>query len=220
MRLTKMLGISFPILILATFAIPSCQATIEKDFGEFHEISFDDILFSFNVKVAIETEKDGTWRNNTIYQIHVIISLTCVNRSKIEIGHFLLEINETSFTQSVEIGSYTLSATLSWTNRKAEMRYTVKSPNYYPTFSLSLEPQFKYNFRHPYMGDLSRTWSPEEPIYIYMTSTDTTNEVISKIDSIENQLNTIRNLMYVLILTTIILLALTGYYAVRKTKKN
>ena len=227
MRLIKVLGVSFLILILASFIVPPCQAIIEKDFGEFHEIWFGDELFAFKVKVVIETEKDGTWRNNTEYEVFIITSLTYINRTEISYVTF----NETGISDSVEI-TYEppYYQHLTYAGDRIEIVHRVKSPNatalpfLHPSPNrLDLEPHFLYHFQcksSELDGWISMEWSPKEPMYIDVTTSDIPTEIISHIDSLESQLIIIRNLMYVLILTTIILVALTGYLAVRKTKKN
>lgn len=217
MNRKKMLGVSALLIFIASM-IPSCQATIEKDFGEFHKVWGNNTLFTFNVKMCIQTEKDGTWRFNKTYRIYVIVCLTYVNWSIYDWKHpFSLYINNTEFTLFVDVkyrqegfGLYDLS-------NKIEMLYDV-SNSFYPPYSMDLEPHFEYSYPYPYTGErVTLEWLPKEPVYVDI-SADSQSEVISKMDSIENQLNMIRNLMYILVATTIILIATTGYLAVKKYK--
>jgi hypothetical protein len=225
MRFITALGISCIILILASFIIPSCQATIEKEYEEYwytefwegNEIKF----FAFKVKVIIETETDGAWRNNTEYEVNLLVTLIYINREYVN----YVVVNETRFDYGVEIvyGNPNRSSTLSYVGDSANYLFHVKRTYAYTKeYRFDLNPSFlfygvKYEPPHPPATSLIR-WDSPEPLYIDVTTTDFQTEIISYIDLLEAQLNIIRNLMYILVVTTIILIAITTYLAIKKTK--
>ena len=225
MRFITALGISCIILILASFIIPSCQASIEKEYEEYWYTEFwegkEIKFFAFKVKVIIETEIDGTWRNNTEYEVNLLVTLIYINREYVN----YVVVNETRFNYWVEIvyGDPNRSSTLSYVGDSANYLFRIKRTYAYTKeYRFDLNPSFlfygvKYEPPSPAATSLIR-WDSPEPLYIDVTTTDFQTEVIHHMNLLEAQLNTIRNLIYVLILTTIILIATTGYLAVKKHK--
>lgn len=211
MRKVNVLRISLLILILFSFPIFPCKATIEKDFGENVYRSWGIEWFSFTPKIVIETEKDGTWRTNTTYRIYIAISLTYINNSFVSYIRF----NETMITTNVDIEyKSTPYGYLYEVGDIVEVNYWVKSPNV--ATRIDLKPAFSCWY-HDIYGETPRdTWLTQEPLYVDVTATD----ISTQIDSLENQLNTIRNLMYVITIATIFLCVTTIYFMRKSLKKS
>lgn len=88
MKWTKMLGVS-ALLILIAFIIPSYQATIEKEYEEYWHRKVwwveETKFFAFKVKVIVETEIDDTWRDNTEYKVHLLVTSTYINKEDVNL---------------------------------------------------------------------------------------------------------------------------------------
>jgi hypothetical protein len=227
MKWTKIFEISSSLVILIAFMIPSCQATIEKEYEEYwyREIWWgkETKFFAFKVKAIVETERDGTWRNNTEYEVHLLVTLTYINYENVT----YIVVNETTFNPWVEIvfGDTDRPWTLSYVGQSTGYLFFVKSPMPYASneYRFDLNPVFhfygvKYESPSPLATSIFE-WNSPEPLYIDVTAQfDFQTEIISYIDLLEAQLNIIRNLMYILVATTIILIATTVYFAIRKPK--
>jgi len=211
MKLMKVVGISFLILILASFTIPSCQATIEKEYIEYYESDY----FAFKVKIIIETERDGTWIQDVTYWISLFVTFTQMDDTLVG----LLKIYEMDIKAPVIVESlsivyptyfYHVGQTISH-----EFYINSTFHNIIPE-RFNLQPRFRYNYTRKSSPDydVSREWEADEPLYVYLV--DPATDVVSRVNSIENQLSTITGLMYALIVTTIILIATTGYLAIQK----
>jgi len=219
----KVVGISFLILILDSFTIPSCQATIEKEYIEQCEFShvYECCYFAFRVKAIIQTEKDGTWISDNTYEVSIFVTIT--QRNDTQITSLVLGEMDIDTAGLVTCTGSHQSYGWNYAGRTRSWSFYVDPP---PTQSWSadaltyvnLQPRFQYNYTEksfPY-HDVSREWEADEPLYIYVT--DPATDVVSRMNSIENQLSTITNLMYALIVTTVVLIATTGYLAVKKHK--
>jgi hypothetical protein len=220
MRFITALGTSCIILILASLIIPSCQATIEEEFEEFHSYWFDREIFTLKAKIIIETEKDGTCRVDTPYKIYLLITLTYVDHEIVD----YVNITEVTFPSLVKVEygqhDHNLPAILSDAGTTWVFFYVVKFLKYeYEEYRFDLNPQINFDaiVKEPAIS-FAEQWDFKEPVFIDVTTTDFQTEVIRHMDSLEAQLNTIRNILYVFILTTIILIAITTYFAIKKTK--
>jgi hypothetical protein len=214
----KMLGVFF-FLIFIVFMISPCYAgTVEKDYGEFVHYG----MFTFNVKAIVETEKDGTWRPNTTYHIYFRITLTGVNVS--DPRKFDIYFNETelkgSWIEILEEPDLSWSF-LNWYSRRTEtLVFKVKT---HPTliYREQLYFSFCYYYDNPYTEEIDYVefpwFSTKEPLYIDVTPSSE-SFLESQADSIKTELNIIKNLMYTLVATTIILIVTTVYFAKRRLK--
>ena len=215
MRFITALGTSCIILIFASLIIPSCQATIEEEFEEFHSYWFDREIFTLKAKIIIETEKDGTCRVDTPYKIYLLITLTYVDHEIVD----YVNITKVTF-QLVDVEhDPNLPAILSDAGTTWVFFYVVKFLKYeYEEYRFDLNPQIHFDaiLKAPAVS-FADDWDFKEPVFIDV-ATDFQTEVIRHMDSLEAQLNTIRNILYVFILTTIILIAITTYLAIKKTK--
>jgi len=180
----------------------------------------NDLLFSFEVKVIIETERDGTWRisqptKNYSYMITFAIMLTYINASRFpnpETTPFLVKFNSPS------VGFFNISSKLgfeeSWGSRESVWGFSgvvytdlgVRVTTPYTERILGLRPSCNYKqyyggFEGPVLST-SGFWA-RGPIYIDVTE-DTQTKIITELENI-------RNLLIILIMIAIALIAITIY---------
>ncbi|MGB9760241.1 MAG: hypothetical protein ACPLZG_10485 [Thermoproteota archaeon] len=227
MNRKEMLGVS-SILILIAFMIPSCQATIEKNYGEIHYPIVGHEYVSFQVKMVVETESDGTWRNNTWYNIYLVITLTYIDTEKIK-NVWIDRVGLSAFPVDEIYPSETQNATIPFLGYDgAPMvmgRWQVKTTNPEATFGykVKLEPSINYKIVYnPGYLDLTIPghWEASEPVHVEVTNFDyRTIFYLSRMESLENELNIIRNLMYLLIAITIFLSGAMIYFMKKAYRK-
>jgi hypothetical protein len=209
MKRVKMLGAFSSILILMSFVIPLCQATIIRDFEKCLWVG-DEELFRFKMRVVIETESDGTWRNDTEYDIWFVFTLMSINRTEVN----YIEFNQTEVTGVVSVGecSQSYPPRVGYPGDTCIFTLLYCKVMYAPQ-RLDLRPSFWY-YVYRKDGVFEGKWFATEPIYIDVV----TKDISSQIGFLETELNAIRNLMYVLILTVIVLIATTAYSVLRKPR--
>jgi len=76
-------AVVFPVLFLLIVSIiPLVNATITKEYDEYNRYDWvGNKLYSFRVKMVVETEEDNTFLRDQYYQIDFIITLNYINRS-------------------------------------------------------------------------------------------------------------------------------------------
>jgi hypothetical protein len=214
--------------------IPSCQATIEKEFVEVHRFMYEEEVFVLKVKAIIETEIDGTWRRDVPYVITLLCYLTYKRQDVSSVEIYDAMVDFPALNEIVDIyyeWEEYLGEKISL-SRLYEPWYIsiIIKPKVTGRFWLRFD--FRYSAYSIYGGKIisDELWSSKrEPVYINVITTDLQTEVKNEIDdlqanisnrlnSLEAQLITIRNLMYVLTLTTIILTVITGYLTIKKSK--
>jgi hypothetical protein len=83
-RRTKFLAVLLSLSIVLSSSLTSmAYGTIEKEYEYFCR-PLDTKLYEFRVKVIIETEKDGTWKSGTEYEVYFTIILDYIDRNFIE----------------------------------------------------------------------------------------------------------------------------------------
>ena len=227
----KMLKILFSTIILlssflisSSFQIPICKASMhifDYDQNVYDEFG-NDLLFSFEIKIIIETERDGTWRisqptKNYSYMIKFAIMLTYINASRFPnpVTHpteFLVEFDSPSVGFSNISSKYGFEE--SWGSRESVwalrgVAYTdlgVRVTTPYTERRLGLRPRCNYKqYYGGFEGPVLSThgfWA-RGPVYIDVTE-DTQKKIITELENI-------RNLLIILIMTTIALIAITIY---------
>jgi len=230
MKWAKILGIFFCFMTLITFTIPSCQATIEKEFVESRRYMYGEELFALRVKVIVETEIDGTWRKDVPYRMTLLCYLTYIKQDVIAVVinetrvYFpaLMEIMDIIYEHEGLLGREEIS--LSHLYKPSYIKIIVKPK---VTGRGWLEFDFRYSAYSIYgSAIISReSWSSVEPIYIDVTATDLQTEIddlrtdiVHHINSLETQLATIRNVMYVFIVITVFLFSVNLYFSRKKPK--
>jgi hypothetical protein len=227
----KMLKILFTTIIIlssflisSSFQIPMCKASthvFDYDQDVYDEFG-NDLLFSFEIKIIIETERDGTWRisqptKNYSYMIKFAIMLTYINTSRFPNPDthpttFLVEFGRP------DVGFANISPKRGfeepWGSRSSVwglrgVAYTdlgVRVTTPYTEGKLALTPSC--NYKQYYGGFEGPVLSTDGlwvrgPIYIDVTE-DTQKKIITELENI-------RNLLIILITTTIALIAITIY---------
>jgi hypothetical protein len=231
----KMLKILFSTIILlssflisSSFQIPICKASMHVfDYDQDVYDKFgNDLLFSFEIKIIIETERDGTWRisqptKNYSYMIEFAIMLTYINTSRFpnpDTHPFLVEFDSPSVGFANISPKYGFEE--SWGSRESVwglrgVAYThlgVRVTTPYTERGLRLNP--RCNYKQYYGGLEGPVLSTDGlwvrgPIYIDVTE-DTQTKIITELENI-------RNLLIILIMTTIALIAIT-IYRIRKLR--
>jgi hypothetical protein len=83
-RRIKFLAVLLSLSIVLSSSLTSmAYGTIEKEYEYFCR-PLDTKLYEFRVKVIIETEKDGTWKSGTEYEVYFTIILDYINRNFIK----------------------------------------------------------------------------------------------------------------------------------------
>jgi hypothetical protein len=214
MRFITALGTSC-IILIASLIIPSCQATIEKEYAyQLKDIVWNDTIEDFKVKLVIETEENDIWIKGKSYTIQFILTVNSINFSYFDALNFSswdvhisgcdVAISKTRWMYDYVLGSS--DWTLSYPHVVAEFTAHPLSEGratIIPRMSIKI-----IGSKAPHGYSLGgESWEAEEPLYINVTTT-----------SLTAQIDAIKNLMYVLISTTVILIAITTYLAIKKTK--
>ena len=231
------LGICFShILFLSLSLIPISRATSIVTEDEQVVYLANIIVCRFKVKTIVETEKDGTWRvsqaeNEYRYDINFLIIVTYVCPEFVEEwrDYPQLRVHFHSPYSSNNVLDEQVQINSSWFLTEGQTKpllliISARAPaewkSYFESRRIRLEPYFEYSI-YQYTSSwedvhlLSAYWRGE-PIYIDITQIS--EDALTQISSLRTELNTMRNLVYVLTLTTVILIATTIYFAKRKSR--
>lgn len=206
-------------------------------------------LMSFKVKVVYETEEDGGWRviesNSTkqppYYEVKFFITVTYLNSDMLDLYNiqelrivfynpYFPDVAKAEAEQTIEAFSNE-----SWFSSRGSVGIEPLVVDIKPLYEneYRLTPYLHYTlYNHTYpvyppteankeVFFASSIWSGETT-YIQATksSTATSDVVGSQLDSLKTELDTIRNLMYGLIIITTVFLCITTIYFTRKSLKK
>jgi len=149
------------LIILSSSLTPMVYGTIEKEY-EYFCSPLDIKLYEFRVKVVIETEKDGTWKTGTEYEVYFTIILDYINRSFIASMTFY----DAQLFGVAEQRSYPPAIMLYWPERrffKLQVRafgFTEGRKGVYPEIYINITYKDGHSMQTLWEGR-------DEPIYIY-----------------------------------------------------
>ena len=148
-------------IILSSFLTQRAYGTIEKEY-EYYEAPLGTKLYEFRVKVVIETEKDGTWKTGTEYEVYFTIILDYINRNFIESMTFY----DAQLFGVAERSSYPSNITFCYCYpKRAVFRLLVKS---FIEGRTMVYPLFRINITYRDGNRMYTSWNGgDEPIYIY-----------------------------------------------------
>jgi len=216
MRWTR-LGVFILLTIIISFTIPLCEATIEKEYAyQLKDIVWNDTIEDFKVKLVIETEENDIWIKGKSYTIQFILTVNFINFSYFDALNFsswdvYISGCDVAISKTMWMADYILGVsdwTLSYPHVVAEFTAHPLSEGratIIPRMSI-VRIGSSSKVPHGYSLGGSESWEAE-PLYINVTTT-----------SITAQIDAIRNLMYALISTTVIIIAITAYLAIKKPK--
>lgn len=191
-------------------------------------------LLRCKIYISIETENDGSWRNNTQYKGYVNIILDWYDGSLFPNGVSLLIDCPTmaayfdEYVNQTPTYPYRVNQTLSsWPWGFVSFDFTFKTRELFQGIPVQQQiiPEMQYDlyngsnpFPLVYLG--SQSWYlPPFWITIMQDSQQQLQQQLQRDSSnLQIQLDSLRNLMYVIVLTTAVLVATTVYIAVRKPK--
>lgn len=214
MKRIKILGV-FVLLAVIASIIPLCQATIEKEYTfEVKHLLHNDVVYVFKVKLVIETEENGAWIKGKDYTITFTLTVDFINFTYLDALNFsdwyiyrpgevdVLKYHDIGYKAFGE-GESTLSYPRTVAKFEAYPKHEGRIAIFPGMFIKAINPK-------PVDGSFTGTignWKAEEPLYI-----DITTKLVT------TQIDEIKNLIYVLISTIIILIAVTCYLTIKKTK--
>lgn len=206
MKRIKILGV-FVLLAVIASIIPLCQATIEKEYTcEVKHLLHNDVVYAFKVKLVIETEENGVWIKGKDYTITFTLIVDFINFTYLDALNFsgwnIYHPHEVDVLKYHDIGYKAFGegeSTLSYPRTVAKFEAYPKHEGriaIFPVMHIEVINSTPFGY-----------WEAEEPLYI-----DITTKLVT------TQIDEIKNLIYVLISTIIILIAVTCYLTIKKTK--
>lgn len=195
-------------------------------------------VFRYKAYISIETELDGSWENNTQYNVEVYFKLLWYNESfcphgiKIECAPwFYIYRDGDGVLQYVNLTREPQPFTITDYYEHYVWRFEIQTSSFPSKITAQIDSGIEFSVFNGSSTFRNLDWGA---IYLYGHFKAPSTYIICKqseisiqnelqnlqrdVNSLEVELNNIRNSMYVLILTTIILIATTVYSAIRKTK--
>ncbi len=199
------------LLLSSLLVSPSlCINYIEKEYNNMQYLN----LFRYNVKVVVETEKDGTWISGEYYVITVSVKLTYINKDHV---HWVI-FNETSVEYIGEVFSANESIGKFYSEGELGCAYIViKARSVEEKWRDIIDLKFGI-FYETYENRIflaQRFDTTIDPLYIEIVNPKVFNRDVLYLESISNSLASIEELLYVIIglicVSVIIFLALALY---------
>jgi hypothetical protein len=212
-ELAKILALVSCYILLISFMTNSANAIslLTKEYKE--EVTglvHNDLLYSFELKLLIDTEENGEWVRGTNYQILFILRVNFINYSYFDALNFSsYGLNIEGCDLSIQHISWTVNAifgkapyTISYPREVAEFRVYVND-----TGTAKIKPVILMSAvnSHPVegMGWVGAgDWWAEEPIYIQVKEVSNYGQI----------------LLYFFIFSTVVFLGTTIYFARRKPR--
>jgi len=192
-------------------------------------------LFRCKIHLSIETENDGSWRNNTEYRGYVRIVLDWYDTSLFPSGvslliHCPIMAAYGDYLNQTPTYPYQVNQTLSsyfWGHTSFDFKFKTEELSHGIPVQQRIDPEMSYHvYNGSTLSDLTSLGSQDwvlPPFWItIMQDSQQLRQLQEQLQgdssNLQIQLDSLRNLMYVIILTTTVLVATTVYIAVRKPK--
>lgn len=204
--------ILFMMMIVAFMVLlPPCQGIIEKEYEyEAKDLVHNDILYSFRVKLVVETEQNDVWIKGKTYTITFILFVESVDFDYVDSLNFS-SWNIYTDHEYVYISTSGWIAYLNYGSGGERYSYPITVTEFRVCSTREGRVEiFPETDITAYKGGniiWSKHWRAEEPLYI-----DVTTKTIS------SQIDEIKTLIYFLILTTIILIIANIYFGLKHPK--
>jgi hypothetical protein len=237
----------FVLALVLVYSIPKVfgSSTINQTYeGTFYAMVPSDVIevFRYRIDISIQTEPDGTWRNNSRYKIQIVTTLLWYNKNFLPDGitvecspyiPYIANINYTTSAYHVNISSTDIYP-YPWSTWTA----TFQTGSLYPgekrvveigpivDFRVYNGTIYIHDFRGPgwWASELTHTfYGPVTYLYLQAEepkpSTQSEMEnLITRIDDLKESLALTNNLMLILLVLVVIAIAINVVVQILRTK--